>query len=134
MCAAGLCSANCDVVNDCKTDSCSMPSVCLTGNWHVHRCVCVCERESASVVCLCSLNGPWPTLWHSTSSALPHRCSMSSDLKLRPNAACHRGDESVGASKENVCVCVRENATVQERAQSHTVCECIKYYCKIVCV
>lgn len=36
--------------------------------------------------------------------------------------------------RTSVCVCERENATVRERAQSHTVCECIKYYCKIVCV
>lgn len=121
---AGLCSANCDVANDCKTDSCSMPSVCLTKNWHVHRCVfsyvCACVSKLCSR--LCSLNGPWPTLWHSASSALPHRCSMSSDLKLRPSAVCHRGAQSVGASKENVCVCVWERMQLCKKGRSPTQC------------
>lgn len=134
VCVAGLCSAICDVANNCKTDSCSMPSVCLTGNRHVHRCVCVhvwvsvvflplqSKRALAHSLALSELSAPtqmFYVLWPQTEA----QCCVS-----------QRSWECGGFERERLCVCERENATVRERAQSHTVCECIKYYCKIVCV
>lgn len=138
MCAAGLCSANCDVANDCKTDSCSMPSVCLTGKLaRAQVCACVCVRVWVSVV--------FPAV--QSKRALAHSLALSElsaptqmfyVLWPQTEAQCcvsQRSWECGGFDRECLCVCVWERMQqCEKRAQSHTVCECIKYYCKIVCV
>lgn len=80
------------------------------------------KRALAHSLALSELSAPtqmFYVLWPQTEA----QCCVS-----------QRSWECGGFERERLCVCERENATVRERAQSHTVCECIKYYCKIVCV
>ncbi len=115
VCVAGLCSAICDVANDCKTDSCSMPSVCLTGNRHVHRCVCVhvwvsvvflplqSKRALAHSLALSELSAPtqmFYVLWPQTEA----QCCVS-----------QRSWECGGFERERLCVCVCVCVCVWER-------------------